>query len=270
MFKQAFYAGFVSLVVISSANPIWAITVESVPNPRRSNGGWVTDMANLLDSPTEKKLNQMISALEAQNGSEIAIVTVPNTAPATPKVFTNQLFNHWKIGKRQSNNGVLVLISKGDRRTQIATGKGLKATLPDQRVSQIIKQQITPAFKQGNFNQGTLAGTQALIDALNNKTPGLNRPIATQTQSKEQRLLGGIILLAFVSVGVGIVVALQMLKRSTNLNTRSNRHCPDRRWDSSNRFWHSSDNSYSSSDRSSSSSDFGGGSSNGGGSGDSW
>lgn len=69
------------MLVIPSA--CLAVPIDSVPNPRRTNGGWVTDMANMLTPTTEVELNRQISALEARNRSEIAVVTVPDVAPAT-------------------------------------------------------------------------------------------------------------------------------------------------------------------------------------------
>ena len=59
-----------------------AVTVDEVPNPRKLNGGWVEDMANILTPATEAEINRQISALEAQNGSEIAVVAVTETAPS--------------------------------------------------------------------------------------------------------------------------------------------------------------------------------------------
>lgn len=167
MLKALCIAGVVAVLVLSQTAIALAVPIESVPNPRKQNGTWVSDMANLLDASTEAQLNRMISQLEAQNGSEIAVVTVPNVAPmASPKSFATTLFNYWGIGKQGRNNGVLFLISKGDRRTEIETGRGLSSKLPNQRVQQILQQQVTPRFQQGQFNQGTLAGTQALVSEL--------------------------------------------------------------------------------------------------------
>jgi uncharacterized protein len=144
-----------------------AIEVKDVPNPRRINGTWVTDMAGLLDQSTEAQLNSVISQLDRKKGTEIAVVTVPETAPsASPKEFTTALFNYWGIGKKGKDNGVLLLISKGDRRVAIETGYGMKAILPDAKVGNIINTQITPRFKQGDFKGGTLAGTKALVVAI--------------------------------------------------------------------------------------------------------
>src|ERR687886_2715685 len=166
-FKRFLKASPFTLAIVLFPCVGLAVEVKDVPNPRQINGTWVTDMAGMLDEPTEAQLNSMISQLERKNGTEIAVVTVPETAPAaSPKEFTTKLFNYWGIGKKGKDNGVLLLISKGDRRVAIETGYGMKAILPDAKVGNIINTQITPRFKQGDFKGGTLAGTKALVVAI--------------------------------------------------------------------------------------------------------
>ncbi len=144
-----------------------ALSVQDVPNPRQQSGGWVTDMANILSESTETELNQMISELESTTGAEIAVVTVPETAPSpTPKDFTTELFNEWKIGKEGIDNGVLFLTSVGDRRIEIETGYGVEGLLPDAKVGNIITTQITPKLREGDWDGGILAGTLALVTEL--------------------------------------------------------------------------------------------------------
>ena len=144
-----------------------AITVEEVANPRLANGGWVTDMADILNSDTEQELNRLISAKEKADGTEIAVVTVPETAPAaSPKAFANELFNYWGIGKDESNNGILFLVSPGDNRVEIETGYGIPEQLSNSTVKVIIDSTILPQYREGDFDSGTLQGTQALIAAL--------------------------------------------------------------------------------------------------------
>ncbi|MEB3884212.1 TPM domain-containing protein [Lyngbya sp. CCY1209] len=127
-------------------------------------------MANILSDDTETQLNQMISELEATNGAEIAIVTVPETQPSSsPKAFTTELFNTWGIGKAGDDNGILFLTSVGDRRVEIETGYGMEGILPDARVGRIIDTKIKPHFKTGDFDRGTLAGTEALIRGIQNQ-----------------------------------------------------------------------------------------------------
>ena len=171
-------------LLIGTTLPSLALTVEEVPNPRQEDGSWVTDMSDILSNKTEAKLNELILQLEQQNGTEIAVVTVPETTPsATSKEFTTELFNYWGIGKADEDNGVLFLISTADRRVEIETGYGIEAILPDAKVSQIIDTKITPQFKQENYDDGTLAGTQALVETL--QTPD-NRASEKETISREE------------------------------------------------------------------------------------
>jgi uncharacterized protein len=226
LIKQTCCVGFLSLAVISFPSPSLAVSVEQVPNPRQANNGWVTDMADVLNPSSEAELNRLISELEAKNGSEIAVVTVPETAPAeTPKQFTTALFNHWKIGKAGRDNGVLFLISKGDRRVEIETGYGIEKILPDARVGNIIEQEITPRLKQGDYDGGTLAGTKVLVTALEGEASSSNAITPTQganTQTSSAEALTdsstdssntpgwpvGILGLAGLGMLIGLVVRL--------------------------------------------------------------
>jgi uncharacterized protein len=269
MIKRAVWVGFVSLIVFSQVTSAFAISVQAVPNPRQANGTWVADTANLLTPQTEAEINRIITQLEAKNGSEIAVVTVPDTKPSpSSKAFATSLFNTWKIGKQGKNNGVLFLISQRDRRTEIETGSGLTKILPDSKVEIILTQQVTPQYKQGKFNEGTLAGTLAIAQALG----------ASPVQNNPPREFG-VLLLAVGFLVYIISKIINWLKNlnPANINPREAHSHSRSSWNSeteSYSSWHSSDtdsNSYhSGSSDSSSGSDFGGGSSDGGGSGDSW
>ncbi len=143
-----------------------ALNVENMPDPRLS-GSWVLDQAQVLSAETETQLNQMISSIEAKNGTEIIVVTVPDTRSyPTTKDFTTRLFNHWEIGKVNVDNGVLFLFSLGDRKIEIETGYGIESILPDVQVGNIIDTHIVPYFREDDFDRGTLAGTRALIEVL--------------------------------------------------------------------------------------------------------
>ncbi|MFT0787600.1 TPM domain-containing protein [Synechococcus sp. H55.10] len=202
--------------------PAWAITLEQVPNPRRQYGGWVSDTADILSSSTENELNRLLTQLEQRTSAEMAVVTVPNTQGyATPKAFTTQLFNYWGIGKAGQNNGVLFLISVGDRRVEIETGRGLATILPDSRVQQIIDQQILPKFRNRDFDGGTLAGVRQLTSVLQGQpvaevpsaasqastslsTAAVPRAVGTGSLAAAQSSLEGILLLlGIIILGVG-------------------------------------------------------------------
>jgi uncharacterized protein len=161
--KRIFWVVCLCLSFILFPLPSYALTVKDVPNPQTEYGGWVTDMAQILSPNTEAKLNQAISELYSQTGEGIAVVTVPETTPApSAKAFTTKLFNYWDIGR----NGVLLLVSKSDRRVEITTGYGIEAILPNVQVSGIIQKEIVPQFRQGDFEDGILAGIKSLVTKL--------------------------------------------------------------------------------------------------------
>jgi uncharacterized protein len=174
--KRTLWASSLCLTIALFPLPYLALTVQDVSNPRQVYGGWVTDKAEILKPETETQLNQMLDRLEAKNGAEMAVVTVPETAPAaSPKEFATKLFNYWGIGKKGKDNGVLFLISVKDRRVEIETGYGVEGILPDAKVGNIIETQITPRFKQRDFDGGTLAGTRTIILTIE---PSLSKELA--------------------------------------------------------------------------------------------
>lgn len=187
--KRVFWASVFSSVIFILPVSGFAVTVQEVPNPRKESGGWVTDMAGILNQDTEAQINKMIAELEAKKGTEMAVVTVPETSSAaSPKKFATELFNYWGIGKKGQDNGVLFLISVGDRRVEIETGYGVEAILTDAKVGNIIDTKIIPQFKKGDFAGGTLAGTQELVVILNSDRPSSPTQVTPQNHPNNQFL----------------------------------------------------------------------------------
>jgi len=245
--------------------PGLALTVQEVPNPRQVSGGWVTDKAEILQPETETQLNQMIARLEAKNGAEIAVVTVPETAPAaSPKEFTTNLFNYWKIGKKGQDNGVLFLISVKDRRVEIETGYGVEGILPDGKVGNIIETQITPRFRQKDFDGGTLAGTRAIIVSLE---PSLSKELTQDTPQNDSRGVQHF-WMWLVALWLGSVIFYLIYRISLYLISGGSSFIGGDSGGSSFSGGDSGGSSFGGGDSGGSS--FGGGDSGGGGAGDSW
>ena len=165
----------VTLILILICAPLksYGLSVSDIPNPRTTTGGWVTDQAEVLSADTEQMLNQSIAAFEAETRNEIAVVTVDQVdANMTPRAFGVRLFNHWGIGKAIQNNGVLVLLSMGDRRVELITGRGVESVLPDSEAQDIVNSKMLPPLIRDRPNEAVIAGTDAVIQALKQKQPG--------------------------------------------------------------------------------------------------
>jgi uncharacterized protein len=140
--------------------------MERVPNPRATDGGWVVDMAGVLSPEHKARLNRLISDLERDTGAEIAVVILRRTQGATPKEYATELFNRWGVGKREADNGVLMLVALGDRRVEIETGYGMEAILPDAVAGEILDTAVVPRFRAGDIAGGVIAGVEAIAERI--------------------------------------------------------------------------------------------------------
>ncbi|NER37930.1 MAG: TPM domain-containing protein [Oscillatoria sp. SIO1A7] len=172
------------------------MTVQEVPNPQELGGSWTSDMAEIFEPETEAQLNRLISSLETKNGAEIAVVAVPETAPApSPKQFATELFNYWKIGKKGENNGLLLLVSRDDRRVEIETGLGLDAQLPDTKVAAILEEsEISSRFQESDFDGGIMAVTQALVETLSSLPQSDRISFSSESAPENNKFWSGLVL----------------------------------------------------------------------------
>ncbi|MBN2801442.1 MAG: TPM domain-containing protein [Deltaproteobacteria bacterium] len=137
-----------------------AVTVSEVPDPR-AGGGWVSDLAEVIDAGTEARIEERLEALHQELDVEVAVVTV-GAVEGTPKAFTHALFNRWGIGDREANNGLLVVLVLGERRLEMETGYGLEPVLPDGWLGTMQAREMVPHFKEGDYAAGLEAGLVAV------------------------------------------------------------------------------------------------------------
>ncbi len=152
-----------SLVVLSLliCAPAFAVSVDQVPNPRKHNA-WVSDTSNVIPDAVERRINNRLDQLEHDTGAEVALVTVDHVDTATPKDFATKLFNYWKIGKADKDNGLLILMVMGNHRLEMETGYGMEAVLPDGWLKRMQVAQMVPYFKQHRFGEGLENGVKAV------------------------------------------------------------------------------------------------------------
>ena len=142
-----------------------ATQVTQVPDPR-PRGSWVVDLPDTLSATAESEINTRVTALRAATGAEVAVVVVQDVSTPTPKDFSTQLFNHWQLGTRERNDGVLVLLVLGQRRLEIETGIGMEAKLPDSWLVEMQQRAMVPKFKRGDFGSGIEAGIREIDTRL--------------------------------------------------------------------------------------------------------
>ncbi|MES1951037.1 hypothetical protein S4A8_09270 [Salinisphaera sp. S4-8] len=144
---------------------LWASLAWAAPSFPELTGR-VVDNADMIDAGDQQQLTDMLAAHEQATGEQLVVVTLPDLGGETIDDYGYQLGRHWGIGQAGEDNGALLLVAKAERRIRIDVGYGLEGRLTDAQSSVIINNIITPAFKQGNFSQGIVAGAQGIIRVL--------------------------------------------------------------------------------------------------------
>lgn len=207
-----------SSLAYSMAQPY---TIQTVPNPKDINNGYVSNPDGILSKETVDKLNKELYALERKSEVEVAIVAIQSIGQADYTEFAYQLANYWGIGKVNKSTGLLLLLVLDERAARIEVGNGLEGLLPDAVCERILQNYMFPAFKAGDYDSGFLAATQYITQRLTQESALeellLDREYAPQR--KGLNLLIAYLILAFLVLLVMDIVAYHLFngrKKSPN------------------------------------------------------
>ena len=123
----------------------------------------VTDLAGFLTPSEARLLEERLEAFEDSTSTQIAILTVPSLGGTSIEEYSIQTFEKNGIGQKNKDNGVLLLVAREERRLRIEVGYGLEGVLTDALSTQVIEREIKPAFREGRYGQGLLAGVDAIM-----------------------------------------------------------------------------------------------------------
>lgn len=148
----------------------------------------VVDQAKVLSAAEKQNLEQQIRDIYRQGKAQIGIIIVPTTGQEGIFDFAMRVAEQWKLGSAKQDNGLLIAVAINDQKIHIATGYGLEGVLPDIMVSRIIRNQITPDFKQGQYAQGLQAGVNE-IERILNLDPEIAKQAADELKARQTQAL---------------------------------------------------------------------------------
>lgn len=129
-------------------------------------GSHVIDDANILSDQTEASIDLLIQADEDTSGNQIMVLTITNLNGGDIETYANEAFNHYQLGQKGTDNGVLLVVAHEDRKVRIEVGYGLEGDLPDVLCNRIIQNDIIPNFKNGDFDAGVSNGVNSILQAI--------------------------------------------------------------------------------------------------------
>ena len=130
-------------------------TVDNLPKVHLQNKmQYVCNPAGILSQAACDSIDAMLYALEQQTGIETVVAVVPSIGETDCFDFCHQLLNKWGVGKKDKNNGLVILLVTDQRCIQFYTGYGLEGVLPDAICKRIQTKYMIPYLKDGNWDAG--------------------------------------------------------------------------------------------------------------------
>lgn len=154
-----------SLCIAMGMSPAFAQTKTSlVPVPQMKTR--VVDLTNTLSAGDADGLRQEIAELESSTQAQLAVLIVPTTGQEAIEQYAARVFARWKLGRKDEDDGVLMLVALKDRKMRIEVGKGLEGTVTDIQAAAIIDRQMAPRFRGGDYAGGVQAAVRALSELI--------------------------------------------------------------------------------------------------------
>ena len=159
--RGAFLVGFL----------LFAPTAHALDVPRLA--GRVVDLGGVLDDATEAALTARLAAHEDSTSNQIVVLTIPSLDGEVLEAYATRVFRVWGLGQADRDNGVLLLVAVADRELRIEVGYGLEGALTDATAGSIIRNEIVPRFRDGDFDGGVLAFVAFRVRARRRRARGV-------------------------------------------------------------------------------------------------
>ena len=164
----------------------------------------VTDLTGTLTAQQVDQLDARLVDLEKRKGAQLVVLMVSTTEPQAIEEYSLAVAEANKIGRQRTDDGVLLLVAKNDRRDRIEVGYGLEGAVPDAATARIRREFMEPRFKVGDFYGGLDAGVSALITLINGEA--LPPPVSHAARAPRGLDFGHVLL-----IGVFIAFFLRNL-----------------------------------------------------------
>ena len=128
--------------------------------------GRVNDNAGILSPQVVAELETMLAAHEDSTSNQVAVLTIPSLEGEVLEEYSLKVAETWALGQADKDNGVLLLVARDDRKVRIEVGSGLEGDLTDAVSGRIIRNEIVPRFRDGDFDGGVRDGVVAILAAI--------------------------------------------------------------------------------------------------------
>lgn len=171
--------------------------------------GAVVDDAGVLNPSTRSSMEAALREVRSKGGPQINVLTVQSLEGLTIEQASIQVTDAWKLGGQKADDGILFMISMGDRRMRIEVGQGLEGVLTDVESKRIIEDRVIPYFRAGRPGDGIVVGVSSILQKTSPelaKALGESPRLAKKSRSRDQGIpvpLLIFIVIVFLFLGRG-------------------------------------------------------------------
>jgi uncharacterized protein len=159
--------------------------------------GHVNDYAGLLSPGAAAALEQQLTGFERSDSTQIVVLTIPTLGGENLEEYSIRVAEAWKIGQKGGDNGVILLVAKAERKIRIEVGRGLEGKLTDLLAGRIIRGDMAPRLKTGDYDAGITAGVTAIMAVVKGEYKAAPRDLSRGKKSAPPLIT----LLLFLAVG---------------------------------------------------------------------
>ncbi len=165
-FKSILILTLVFSLLLSVSAFAFRFSFSSNDFPEPTSSFFVNDFADVIDADVEEELMQIGSSLYNQTTAQVVVVTVDSLNDYEVGEYALQLGREWGIGSEERDNGVVLLMSVGDREITIQVGYGLEGCLPDGKTGRILDNYAIPYLSQDDFSTGLAETYKAIVSVV--------------------------------------------------------------------------------------------------------
>ncbi len=164
------------------------------------------DYAGIVPAATAQSLDAELTQFERTTSNQLVVAIYPHMqSDSSIEDYTVRVAQSWRVGQKDKKNGTVLFIFSQDRKLYIQVGYGLESALPDALCKQIIANEITPHFRQGDYVGGVTAGVHAIMAATREEYHGTGRAVADRRGNGNSLNPVVIVFLIFFIVVVSVI-----------------------------------------------------------------
>ncbi len=184
---------------------------EEIPIPTVEEDVYIYDEDNIIDDDVEVRLNKMLVELEEKTEAEFAVISVTSLLDKSIEDYANTLFNTLGIGKKDKDNGVLLLFSRSDSKVRLEIGRGLEGCLNDSKCGRILDDYFVPYRENDEYTTATDLTVQAVLTVIAEEygidIQGLESELPTKDEDSSSLTWSNLFLILLILIIIAVFIS---------------------------------------------------------------